>query len=269
MPYLNEIIGRFNSELKANSLTDARFAGGLFGGIAYQVTRETTDGDQIFPALFNNGEVERYIGVDDTFPLIVYHRVLNNSYSQDTKYTDTYVSTTNMVMVVYAKRSKVNLTPDQVEAMIVGGFPQFIKTGTLEAMGLDGMMNVQFIPGTTTLNPLEVFAGEYKNVAYRLGADEVLFSIRYTILTTFNKDCLTNCCDSVPLSELCLLINQSTATEINECLSETQIEALKDLFDCGEVASCNTTYNVNVGGVLRATGTIDCSVNNTLNIYPS
>lgn len=32
---------------------------------------------------------------------------------------------------------------------------------------------------------------------------------------------------------------------------------------------CNTTYNVYVGGVLRATGTIDCSVNNTLNIYPN
>lgn len=39
--------------------------------------------------------------------------------------------------------------------------------------------------------------------------------------------------------------------------------------ECTAEAACDTTYNVYVGGVLRATGTIDCSVNNTINIYPS
>lgn len=35
-----------------------------------------------------------------------------------------------------------------------------------------------------------------------------------------------------------------------------------------ESGACNTTYEVNVNGILRASGTLDCSIDNAINIYP-
>src|SRR5688572_17337288 len=120
MPYLNELITLVNDNIRERSLTDKRFAAAKLEGIAYQVAREATSGAiEMVPVIADMNKVERYIGIDDTFPLVAYHRILSNTYSEDNKqgqYGDGFQSqqcSTEAVLIVFGKRSALQLTAEQ------------------------------------------------------------------------------------------------------------------------------------------------------------
>ena len=92
-----------------------------------------------------------------------------------------------MVMVVYANYQQVNATPDQAEAQVIRYFPtQF----SAEDFSLDGMnfVNVQIVG--SDMNPRNVWATEYANVPYRIGVEQIYFSITYNLEIQFDITCL-------------------------------------------------------------------------------
>lgn len=199
MPYLNELVALINDGIRDSSLKDKRFSTAQLEGIAYQVARESTEGEQleVFPAIVEPEKDPRYIGVDDTYPLIIYHRVLSNTYADDAKqsqYGDGFsaqVCSTDMLMVVFAKRAALKLSADQLEALLVSGFPdQFVRSATAE-MQLTAKATLQ----ASTMDVFTVFAGEYRNVKFFLGVEDILFSLKYKIESRYRKGCFKLCGD--------------------------------------------------------------------------
>src|SRR4029078_5210075 len=110
-------------------LGDVRFSGAKLEGIASQVARETTSGAlEMVPVATGLDRVEHYIGVDDAYPLVAYHRILSNTYTEDNKqgqYGDGFQAqqcSTDAVLVVFGKRSALQITAEQLEALMVTGF---------------------------------------------------------------------------------------------------------------------------------------------------
>lgn len=197
MPYLNELIGLVNDKIKSSSLTDKRFSGAKIAGIAYQVVRqETEDVLEVWPAIVELNKVEQYIGVDDAFPLTIYHRILNNAYADDAKtgqFGDGFtaqVCTTDAVMIVSGKRNPLKLTSEQLEALIVAGFPDQFINGSIDGLQL---FSAKVVLRSSDMDSMRVFSNEYKNVQYFLSAEDIFFSMNYSIVSRYKKSCFNIC----------------------------------------------------------------------------
>lgn len=225
MPFLSQIVCKINNTLSTTSLT-----AGLIDGIAYQVTRKTDAGDQLFPAIFDGGLVEKYIGIDDSNSTIVYHRQIRNTYRKNQQIPNRYTQTTQMLMVVYGNKNLLQVqTPDALESLIIKSFPTRFEPEQLT--GLEGLDDVNVSVVGSEMNPATVFAGEYRNVPYRLSPDEIYFSISYTLDIQFDNNCLEECNPSPPDS-LCDFIELATAQQIIACLTPEQ-EGEIEVILCG------------------------------------
>lgn len=190
MPFLQQQIEIVNTLLKAGPLNEQRFQSGRYEAIAVDVSRVNNDDTKIImPAVIIEGE-PKYVGIDDTYPIIIYHRILSSSYSplvgsvgdgnKDMR------QVTTVKMVVYGKRSALRLNIDELEGILVSGFPDSIPAALVAPLKLQYItVGLQ----RSNLNSLEVFAQEYKGVEVFIGAEDLLFSIEYQIESRFRKGC--------------------------------------------------------------------------------
>ena len=102
MPYLKQQIELVVNELRATALSDVRFQNGRFEAIANDVARTNDSGGiEVFPASINNNEVTE-VTVDDTYPIIVYNRVMRTQHFIPNKDYAGYRGTRTFVkMIVY------------------------------------------------------------------------------------------------------------------------------------------------------------------------
>ncbi len=197
MPFLKEQITIINNHLEDNAFNYQQFKSGLIENIAKPCVVADGDGFKIFPAVITVGGTEKYLGLDDTYPLIVYHKILNKSYtiqSANNQYGSGYsrmIENTNAYMVVYAKQSKVGLTAEQLEALIIVNFPDKILASSLSS--LNGVETMTVNLTGSDLDAQTVFNAEYQNVSYPLGLEDILIRINYQIEVAYNKSCLNVC----------------------------------------------------------------------------
>jgi hypothetical protein len=202
MPFLTQQIEIINQALLNLALNDARFKSGRFETIAYDVSRKDADTGAIttFPAVMDANYEAQEITVDDTYPIIIYHKILSKAYAFDkaptgpNQYGDgnRYVNeTTSVKMVVYGKYASLKLTREQLEALITSNFPDSIAPVTIQPIKLDNM--VVTLKGSD-LNSARVWQEEYKGIPLYLAPEDMLFSINYSIDTRFRKGCI-NICD--------------------------------------------------------------------------
>lgn len=200
MPFLKQQIEIINQELRERSLKDARFQAGRYEAIAVDVSREASEGKvQTFPAIMSSNYEAQEITVDDTYPLMIYHKVFSKAYSTEKLggYGDGnnyMVERADCRMVVYGKYAALKLTAEQLEALIATGFPSAIAKTKIAAYKLDSMLVT--LTGSI-LNSAVVFQEEYKGFDLFLGPEDILFSMRYSIESKFRKGCFTICdCES-------------------------------------------------------------------------
>lgn len=203
MPYSNEIITLVNNTIRDSSLTDKRFSGAKLEGIACQVSRQA-EGETVetLPAIISDNQVERYVGVDDSFPLQLYHRILGNSYGGAEKkqqYGDDIslkTCATEVVMVVFAKRSAMKMPGEQLEMLIASGFPDIFTREQIATMA--AMAAVKVTLRSSDMDSFRVWGNEYKNIAFPLGPEDILFSMNYRIDSSYQKGCFKICdpCDN-------------------------------------------------------------------------
>ena len=202
MPFLNQQIQIINNALTGAALSDARFQAGRFEAIAVDVSRKdaNTGSIQTFPAVMDKNYEAQEITVDDTYPIIIYHKILSKAYAFDknptgpNQYGDSnrYVNeTTSVKMVVYGKYAPLKLTREQLEALITSNFPDSIAPVTIQPLKLDNM--VVTLKGSD-LNSARVWQEEYKGIPLYLAPEDILFSVMYSIDTRFRKGCI-NICD--------------------------------------------------------------------------
>ncbi len=196
MPFLKEQIDLINAALKQGPLKDPRFQDGQFGGLAVTVQLSDENRTWQMPAYETDDMEVRYAGVDDTFPLVLYHRVLGHAYATigNGSFGDgnpLVRETADMVLVVYGKRQTLQLTPSQLEALICTNFPDVVRRDLILPLKLD-YLEVRLQSSNT--NALDVFAQEYRGNEVFIGPEDVLFSIRYQIESKYRKGCF-NICD--------------------------------------------------------------------------
>ncbi|HQU40709.1 MAG TPA: hypothetical protein PLI89_12640 [Chitinophagales bacterium] len=188
MQYLKQLVSHYNLAIQA-TLDDPRFEGSSFHGLVNYVEREGL----VVPVLTDNYDVNQYVGVDDTQPIIIYHAAGNIAYADvpARSFGDEIVKreTDSMRAIVYANRAKVRMTPEEVEAAIISSFPIISKADRIEYK----LKTVIFRPVSSNLNPRSVWAQEYPGQDFALPPNGILISINYAIESTYNISCFSLC----------------------------------------------------------------------------
>lgn len=192
MPYLKQQIELVVNELRATALSDDRFQNGRFESIANDVARTNDNGGiEVFPASINNNNEVIEVTVDDTYPIIVYNKVIRTQHFIPNKDYAGYRGTRTFVkMIVYGKRSALNITQEQLAAVIEVNFPESINSSKIKDLKLS---NMSVTITDTNLNSIQVFNEEYKGFQFCLSENDLYFSINYQIEATFQKGCFKIC----------------------------------------------------------------------------
>jgi hypothetical protein len=214
MPFLNQQTLVVNQELLKSSLNDSRFKSGRFEGIANEVIRE----GKTFPCIMSRENYEAQdITVDDTYPIIIYHKILakrydlNNIAGQKSEFGDRnkYVKETVLVkMVVYGKYSALKVSKEELEAIITTNFPDNMDAANNETLNSLGLDNVTYSMQSTNFLSKSVWSEEYAGNEFRLAPEDIFFAITYQIQSTWRKGCFQLCnCDYYLLTENGKIIN--------------------------------------------------------------
>jgi hypothetical protein len=134
---------------------------------------------------------DRYVGIDDAFPVRIYHR-LNSMTSAIKTGTGTgrnvgdQANTYQLSMVVFLDKPKSNMYPDE--------FLLFAQANTPERLNMEPYKSVTTNFTSSVFDSLLVYRQEYvASDTYRLKEDQFFFKINYSIETTFSKGCYKRC----------------------------------------------------------------------------
>ena len=196
MPFLKQQIEIINGKLHEVIFADKRFAGMQLNGLATLANYKEGDTVKTAPVVMDANNEAQWVGLDDTFPAIVYHRIVGIGYNQINnaqqygRGVNKVVQATDVLFVVYGRFARLNLTPEQFEALIVAGFPDIVESELLAPYSLDNMLITM---QASNLNAQQVYAGEYGGLPVYVSAEDILFSVRYRIETVFRKNCFSIC----------------------------------------------------------------------------
>jgi len=194
MPYVKEQIDIINTALETGTLKDKRFSGSRYMANVRDITTSLDGGNIVEPAAVNEYAQATKATPNDDYPLCIYHRVNNTIYNDNIEqYGDNNPLLDQLLdcsMIVYGKVTRLNLTPEMLEAVIVSGFPTAIKS-TIFPYGLL-MMTVSVKSSTT--DQQAIWNQEYKNVPLSLSQEDIYIKVNYLITSRYKKDCVAICC---------------------------------------------------------------------------
>lgn len=194
MPFLKQQVEIVNTLLRQTALAEKRFNAGRFEALAVDVVRRENDKIDGFPAIMSENYEAQEITVNDTYPIIIYHKALNKQYKPNNFQAGNrdrfVVETVNIKMVVYAKYASVTMRQEQLEALITTNFPDQIPATYFAPLSLDNMTVV--LQGSN-LNSAAVWNEEYKNTELALAPEDIYFSINYQLQSNFRKGCFKIC----------------------------------------------------------------------------
>ena len=196
MPYLKKIVDFINTELSNSLLNTRRFQDKKIIGIAQAMPRKEKNDIQLLPSYVDNNGEGQYVGVDDDYSLIIYHKVNSvtvgktasgGRYGDGTGY-DAHVA--KMSMVVFGRRDRLELTNDELAIYLQANVPDAVDAPLLKALQFKvANININDI----VLNDLQVFQEEYQGFTYFLKPEQFLFKLNYSIESAFLKKCFANC----------------------------------------------------------------------------
>lgn len=134
---------------------------------------------------------ERYVGIDDVYPVRIYHRLnsMSSTIKQNTgsgRSAGDQANTFQLSMVVFLDYPKSSLYPDE--------FLLFTQANTPERLIVDPYKTVVTNFGSAAFDSMSVYRQEYiASETYRLKEDQFFFKINYSIETTFSKGCFKKC----------------------------------------------------------------------------
>lgn len=195
MGYLKNIVQVIDAALEAGLLSDVKFADKKTVGIAQSMVRPGDKTLELLPCYVNNEGEGNYVGPDDDYNYIGYHRVnsltatkanVNRGYGDGRGY-DAHII--RMSYVVFGRRDILQMTNDELALQVQMNFPEALEHIVLEQLQLKACnINVTDI----ILNDLQVFQDEFQGIQYFLKPEQFLFKVNYTIESAFLKKCFTN-----------------------------------------------------------------------------
>lgn len=134
---------------------------------------------------------EKYVGIDDIYPVRIYHRLnsMSSSIKQGTgmgRSIGDQSNTYQLSMVVFLDHPKACLYPDE--------FLLTAQESVPERITLIPYKSIVTNFGSAVFDSQLVYRQEYvASDTYRLKADQFFFKINYSIETTFSKGCFKTC----------------------------------------------------------------------------
>lgn len=194
MSFIKPIVQTINQQLNAKLLSDNKYADKWIIGIAQSLPVYADKALQLIPSYVDNNGESIYVGPDDTYDYIAYHRV--NSWTPtkanlksygDTKAVDANI--VRMSYVVFGRRDRLQMSNDELAFLIQMNFNESVDKTLLDSLQLKTCnINITDI----ILNDLQVFKEEFQGVEFFLKPEQFLFKINYTIESAFIKKCFTN-----------------------------------------------------------------------------
>lgn len=129
---------------------------------------------------------EKYIGIDDTYPAMVYHKLLGISSAtvalsgygdNDQSLQNTY----SMAMIVYFNEDKCG-TADKLYTFI-----QSSITGRLKS---EDYKSIRLNVASAILNDAQVWTQEYGPTPLKLIGSQRLIQVNYNVVMVYNKECI-------------------------------------------------------------------------------
>lgn len=183
---VSKFIDAINEHVK--TLLDT-WPGAKLHGLCQSVVRRSGSEYELLPAeVTKNGEMI-YVGIDDTAPIIIYHKCENITFAAvKGGYGDSPGDNINNYqnsMIVYMDRSITKLLPEELLLYVQANFPTNLKASPYISN------HIKFTG--VVLNTRAVFEKEYKGSEFKLPAEKSLFQINYSIESRFRKDCFEKC----------------------------------------------------------------------------
>jgi hypothetical protein len=193
MARLKEIVAFINNTLETKAFKDKRFIAGLHG-IATMVEYQGA----IVPCIINNDADGKYVGLDDSFSVQVYHKN-NGTVSLVVTSSDQFgdgnpviTRRYNMSMMVMGKRKLLDLTPEQLETIIDASFPDQLPAQLRNDFKLN---NCSIGFSGTDHNSSTLLKREYGQPDKKYDLEMIIFEMKYTIECIYKKSCIdTLCC---------------------------------------------------------------------------
>ena len=191
MPSLHKITVFINDTIKAN-LTKKPFKGSIYKGITEAVV-DDVDGNSKPCIVDNDGQATSVI-INDVYPMQIYHKTISIRYNEAEnnygKPGNTTEEEANMQLVFIGNRNKLNLTKENIIALLAVFFPKNVKTTDVSS---PDFLSCSISIGTAELNTRTVYNNEYGNIDFNLPPNYVMMSLPYTVVTSYNKSCIVVC----------------------------------------------------------------------------
>lgn len=190
MPKLAEIVTLVDDALKASQFGTKRFQKGRWSGIAELI--RTSEDETIPCSVDNNGDAVK-LGLDDTYPFEVYHRMLDGDFERS---EDDFGSnavrreTTDMVIIMMGDRNRLELTNEQIISGLALGFPFSLTATEVSALSLQ---SADFTIQGFDRDREFVWAREFKTKKAVLKTNTLLVSLRYQVVTEVFENCIGIC----------------------------------------------------------------------------
>jgi hypothetical protein len=197
MPFLNQIVGFINDELKTGSLNKEKLQPAKFYGLITIVARSPKGTAQnqieLLPAIVTADGKATPITPDSKQAIQIYHKLQTNVYSKEkNSYGDAYFikSVSELTMVVFTNSKITGKTKDALEPVVLHGMPQRLSTALMADLKINSCL---IIPVSSNMNHIEVFRQEYPQSDYFLNEQMSMFAIRYKIEMSFSQACVEQC----------------------------------------------------------------------------
>jgi len=161
-------------------------------GLAQPVQRIQGTVVETLPCLVDKNGEATYVGFDDTYPLILYHKINSVTSKQTDKngrgdLTGDIITTFNNVIIVYMDRKRINAMPDEVALAIQANIPDGSNSDNRFRA-----INVLF--QGVILDSTKVFASEYQSTeAKGLDPGKSMLAVGYLVEATYQKGCFSEC----------------------------------------------------------------------------
>lgn len=190
MAKLAEIVTDINDTLKATQFGSKRFQKGRWSGVAELVR---TSEDETVPCVVENDGDTIKLGMDDTYPFEVYHRMIGGSFEaseDDFGANKVRRETSEMVIIMMGDRNRLELTNEQILSGLALGFPLQLTAAEVLALSLQ---SVEFDIQGFDRDREAIWTREFNTTKRSLKPNTLLVSLRYQVVTEVFDTCVGVC----------------------------------------------------------------------------
>ena len=190
MPKLAESVEYINAKLRASQFGSKRFQKGRWSGIAELI--RTPEGEMMPCSVDNDGDATQ-LGIDDTYPFEVYHRMIGANFENsedDFGANKGRKEFSDMVIVIMGDRDRLEFTNEEIISGLSLGFPFNMEKTDVEALSLQ---SVDFSIQGFERDREAVWNREFETERVQLKPNTLLVSLRYQVMAEVFDGCIEIC----------------------------------------------------------------------------